>query len=198
MSCCIYSNVWTFTLKYTNKCRPGKESISLLTSSWRCDATAWSVVGKKTSCQTLVWPFLNLHGLKFLLHHAIGGVACRSGGTALREVPWLGGGWFLQDAVLLVNRLFPQAGRLWAGVLFPKHCHVNETPISFPTTWGTQRRWPVVLENAITYLTIKMAKKELLVTCDSMVPSGSGVFDHSLFSSSKGGNRNTLNHGDVL
>lgn len=58
-----------------------------------------------------------------------------------------------------------------------------------------------MLEDALTHLTIEMTKKELLVTWDSMVPSGSGGFDRSLFSSSKGGNvvhRNTLNHRSVL
>lgn len=60
------------------------------------------------------------------------------------------------------NRLFSRTGRLWIGVMFPKHCRVNKTPISF--------------------LTIKMAKEELLVTCGSMVPSGSRVWSfHFLF-----------------
>jgi len=57
-----------------------------------------------------------------------------------------------------------------------------------------------VLEDATTHLTLQMAKKKL-VTCDSTVPSGSGGFGCSFFSSSERGHfvhRNMLNHRDVL
>lgn len=93
--------------------------------------------------------------------------------------------------------LFSQAGRLWTGVTFPQHWHVNETRVSFPTTWGTQGRWPVVLEDATSHRAIKMATKELVVTCHGNVPSGSRSFNCS-FSLPKQGelcNRNTLTQG---
>lgn len=54
---------------------------------------------------------------------------------------------------------FPGAGRLRVEVACPKHCHVNKTPGSFPAVWGTQRRWLVVLEDAITHLILKWQKR---------------------------------------